>query len=107
MVYNDITEEKKEMEEVLAARRYVRYDRPAEPDPHLNDGSLLYGHQANPAYVQMSGYARDRIMGMSLRDVKIREQKGEGAKVAIQRDAGHSAKSRWNSPAAPRFSNST
>ncbi len=43
--------------------------------------------QANAAYVQMSGYAQDQIMGMSLRDIKILEQKGEGAKVAIQNRA--------------------
>ena len=39
---------------------------------------------ANPAYVQMSGYTLDRITGMNLRDVKIHEQKGEGAGLAIR-----------------------
>ena len=33
----------------------------------------------------MSGIPRDRVIGMSLREVKILEQKGEGARVAIEK----------------------
>jgi methyl-accepting chemotaxis protein len=41
--------------------------------------------EANAAYAKMSGMSRDRVIGMSLREVKILEQKGEGAKVAIEK----------------------
>jgi methyl-accepting chemotaxis protein len=41
--------------------------------------------EANAAYAKMSGIPRDRVIGMNLREVKILEQKGEGAKVAIEK----------------------
>jgi methyl-accepting chemotaxis protein len=40
--------------------------------------------EANTAYLQMSGMDKKSVIGMSLRSVKVLEQKGEGAKVAIQ-----------------------
>jgi methyl-accepting chemotaxis protein len=39
--------------------------------------------EVNAAYLSMSGLAKERVMGMNLREIKILEQKGEGAKVAI------------------------
>jgi len=41
--------------------------------------------EANAAYIEMSGIPRYRIVGMSLREIKILEQKGEGAKVAVEK----------------------
>ena len=84
VVYNDITEERKEMEEVLAARRTSDTIVQQNPIPLLMTDRSFKVISANPAYVQMSGYTLDRITGMNLRDVKIREQKGEGAGVAIR-----------------------
>ncbi len=84
VVYNDITEERKEMEEVLAARRTSETIVQQNPIPLLMTDRSFKVISANPAYVQMSGYALDRITGMNLRDVKIREQKGEGAGLAIR-----------------------
>jgi len=84
VVYNDITEEKNEMDEVLAAKNVSETIVQQNPMPILMTDRSFTIIKANPAYVQMSGYTLDRLTGMSLREVKILEQKGEGAKVAIE-----------------------
>jgi methyl-accepting chemotaxis protein len=84
VVYNDITDEKKEMDEVIAARRMSETIVQQNPIPILMADRSFTVIQANAAYAQMSGYTKDQVVGMNLRDIKILEQKGEGAKVAIQ-----------------------
>jgi methyl-accepting chemotaxis protein len=84
VVYNDITEERKEMEEVLAARRMSDTIVQQNPIPILMADRSFRIITANPAYEKMSGYPLDQVTGMNLRDIKIREQKGEGAGVAIK-----------------------
>ncbi len=84
VVYNDITEEKKEMDEVLAARRMSETIVQQNPIPILMADRSFRIITANAAYEKMSGYPLDRIAGMNLRDIKIREQKGEGAGLAIR-----------------------
>ncbi|MFA6363737.1 methyl-accepting chemotaxis protein [Methanoregula sp.] len=84
VIYNDITEEKKEMDEISAARRMSETVVQQNPMPILMTDRSFTILKANAAYIQMSGYAQEKVVGMSLRDVKILEQKGEGAKVAIQ-----------------------
>src|SRR5208283_1776631 len=84
IVYNDITEERKEMEEVLAARRMSETMVQQNPIPILMADRSFKIITANPAYEKMSGFPLDRINGMNLRDIKILEQKGEGDGVAIK-----------------------
>ncbi|HPS23920.1 MAG TPA: PAS domain-containing methyl-accepting chemotaxis protein [Methanoregulaceae archaeon] len=84
VVYNDITEEMKEMEDVIAARHTSESIIQQNPIPMLMADRSFTITLANPAYIQMSGFPQETIRGMSLRDIKIRDQKGEGAKVAIQ-----------------------
>lgn len=84
VVYNDVTEERKEMEEVVAARRMAETIVQQNPIPILMADRAFTIISANAAYIRMSGYPQDQIVGMSLRGIKILEQKGEGAKVAIQ-----------------------
>jgi methyl-accepting chemotaxis protein len=84
VVYNDITEVKKEMDEVTAARRMSETIVQQNPIPILMTDRSFTVIKANAAYATMSGYAQEKIVGMSLRDIRILEQKGEGAKVAIQ-----------------------
>jgi len=84
VVYNDITGERKEMEEVLSARRMSETIIRENPIPLLTADRSFMVISANPAYEKMSGYSLDRITGMNLRDIKILEQKGEGAGVAIR-----------------------
>jgi methyl-accepting chemotaxis protein len=54
------------------------------PVPMLVTTPDFFIVETNTAYVQMSGYEREQIMGMSLHDVKILAQSGEGAKVAVR-----------------------
>ena len=107
IVYNDITEEKKEMEEVLAARNMSDTIVEQNPVPILMTDRSFTIIKANAAYVKMSGYTQDRVIGLSLRNVKILEQKGEGAKVAIQTKRRAFGEVTVESPAAPISSNST
>jgi|GEM_PF-427472 PAS domain S-box len=84
IVYNDVTDERREMEEVVAARQISDTLIRENPIPMLMADRSFTVTLANPAYTKMSGYTQDAIKGMNLREVKILEQKGEGAKVAIQ-----------------------
>ena len=84
IVYTDVTEERKEMEDVLAARRTAETIIQQNPIPILMADANFRVISANPAYIQMSGYPQEKIAGMNLREIKVLEQKGEGAKVAIQ-----------------------
>ena len=72
------------MDEVTAARRMSETIVQQNPIPILMTDRSFTVIKANAAYATMSGYAQEKIVGMSLRDIKILEQKGEGAKVAIQ-----------------------
>jgi len=84
IVYNDVTDERREMEEVVAARQISDTIIQENPIPMLMADRSFTVTLANPSYLKMSGYTQDAIRGMNLREIKIREQKGEGAKVAIQ-----------------------
>ena len=84
IVYNDVTDERREMDEVVAARQISDTIIQENPIPMLMADRSFTITRANPAYLKMSGYTQDAIRGMNLREIKIREQKGEGAKVAIQ-----------------------
>ncbi len=83
IVYNDVTEERKKMDEIVALHQMADTIVQQNPIPILMTTPKFVVEQANAAYVQMSGYERDRIMGMSLHEVKILAQSGEGAKVAV------------------------
>jgi methyl-accepting chemotaxis protein len=85
IVYNDVTEDRKKMDEITALHRTADTIVQQNPIPILitNPGFVVV--EANAAYAKMSGMSRDRVIGMSLREVKILEQKGEGAKVAIEK----------------------
>ncbi|MFA5221486.1 MAG: methyl-accepting chemotaxis protein [Methanoregula sp.] len=83
IVYNDVTEERKKMDEIVALHQMADTIVQENPIPILMTTPKFIIEQANTAYVRMSGFERDRIAGMSLHDVKILAQSGEGAKVAI------------------------
>ncbi|HNX17676.1 MAG TPA: methyl-accepting chemotaxis protein [Methanoregula sp.] len=84
VVYNDVTQERTEMDKVVAAQRISDMIVRQNPMPILMTDRSFIVISANPAYTQMSGYSQDKIVGMNLRGIKVREQKGEGAKVAIE-----------------------
>jgi methyl-accepting chemotaxis protein len=83
-VYNDITSKKTKNEEIEQLK--IRSDTIIQqnPIPLLMTDAGFVVIEANPAYATMSGIPRDRIIGMNIREIKILEQKGEGAKVAVR-----------------------
>ena len=85
VVYNDITEDRRQMEEITNLHRTADTIVQQNPIPMLMTDPGFVVVEANAAYVTMSGIPRDRVIGMSLREVKILEQKGEGARVAVEK----------------------
>jgi methyl-accepting chemotaxis protein len=85
IVYNDITEDRRKMDEITELHRTSETIVQQNPIPMLMTNPNFTVIEANAAYAKMSGIPRDRVIGMSLREVKILEQKGEGARVAIER----------------------
>ena len=85
VVYNDITEDRRQIDEITKLHRMSDTIVQQNPIPILmtNPGFTIV--EANTAYVKMSGIPRNRVIGMSLREVKVLEQKGEGARVAIEK----------------------
>ena len=84
-VYNDITAQKKRGEEIEQLRHRSETIVQQNPIPILMTNPDFVVVEVNAAYVKMSGIPHDRVMGMSIREIKILEQKGEGARVAIEK----------------------
>ena len=84
-VYNDITAQKKRGEEIEQLRQRSETIVQQNPIPILMTNPDFVVVEVNAAYVKMSGIPHDRVMGMSIREIKILEQKGEGARVAIEK----------------------
>ncbi|MFY9800398.1 MAG: PAS domain-containing methyl-accepting chemotaxis protein, partial [Methanoregula sp.] len=82
-VYSDITSQKKRNEEIEQLRQRSETIVQQNPIPMLMTTTDFIVVEVNSAYTKMSGIPLNRVMGMSLRDVKILEQKGDGARVAI------------------------
>ena len=85
IVYNDVTEDRRQMDEITELQRTSETIVQQNPIPMLMTNPGFVVIEANAAYAKMSGIPRDRVIGMSLREVKILEQRGEGAKVAIEK----------------------
>jgi methyl-accepting chemotaxis protein len=85
IIYNDVTEDRRQMDEITELHRTSDTIVQQNPIPMLMTNPVFIVIEANEAYAKMSGISRDRVIGMSLRDVKILEQKGEGARVAIEK----------------------
>ncbi len=84
-VYNDTTAQKKKNDENEQLRQRSDTIVQQNPIPMLMTDAGFSVVEANAAYAKMSGMPRDRVIGMSLREVKILEQKGEGARVALEK----------------------
>jgi methyl-accepting chemotaxis protein len=83
IVYNDVTEDRRSMEEIKELHRTSDTIVQQNPVPMLMTDARFVVTEVNAAYLTMSGLARERVVGMTLREIKILEQKGEGAKVAV------------------------
>ncbi|WP_321508554.1 PAS domain-containing methyl-accepting chemotaxis protein [uncultured Methanoregula sp.] len=84
IVYNDITDDRRQMEEIRLLQQTSNTIVQQNPIPILMTNSAFVVSEANEAYAKMSGISRDRIIGMNLREIKILKQNGDGAKVAIE-----------------------
>ena len=82
-VYNEITAQKKRSVEIEQLKQRSETIVQQNPIPMLMTNTDFVVIEANAAYGKMSGISREKVIGTSLRDVKILEQKGDGAKVAI------------------------
>ena len=82
VVYNDVTEDRRSMDEIKELHRTADTIVQQNPVPMLMTNAGFIVTEVNAAYLSMSGFARDRVMGMNLREIRVLEQKGEGAKVA-------------------------
>lgn len=83
IVYNDVTEDRRAMDEIKVLHQTSDTIVQQNPVPMLMTTAGFVVTEVNAAYLTMSGLTRERVMGMNLREIKIMEQKGEGAKVAI------------------------
>ncbi len=104
IVYNDITEERKKLDEInalLASQQKSQQDlqKKMEEVATLKQRSDIIVKQnpmpimlmdtgfkilmVNEAYITLTGLSKDRLLGMSARDFKISSQKGEGLKKVV------------------------
>jgi methyl-accepting chemotaxis protein len=83
-VWVDFTEQHTKMEEIVELQRRAETIIQENPMPMIVANPQLKITVANEAYLKMSGISKDRILSMSLRDFKIRAQKGEGLKQVMQ-----------------------
>jgi methyl-accepting chemotaxis protein len=90
-VYNEVTAQRKsqqdlqkKMEEValLKLRSDIIVNQNPMPIMLMNTGFKII--MVNDAYISLTGLARERLIGMSAKDFKILEQKGEGLKKVLQ-----------------------
>ena len=84
IVYNDITDDRRQMEEIKELHKTADTIVQQNPIPMLMTNPEFVVVEANESFARMSGMSRDTVVGMSVREIKILEQKGEGAKVAVQ-----------------------
>jgi methyl-accepting chemotaxis protein len=76
-VYNEITAQKKRNKEIEQLRQRSETIVQQNPIPMLMTNPDFVIIEANTAYGKMSGIPREKVIGTSLREVKILEQKGE------------------------------
>ena len=104
IVYNDITEERKKLEEIntlvanqqksqqelqkkmeevatLEQRSDIIVKQNPMPIMLMDTGFKIL--MVNEAYITLTGLSRDRLLGMSAKDFKITSQKGEGLKKVV------------------------
>jgi methyl-accepting chemotaxis protein len=90
-VYNEITEKKKaqaeldqKMAEISALKMRSDIIVKQNPMPIMLMDPKFTILMTNDAYIDLTGYPKEKLVGMSARDFKILEQKGEGLRTVIQ-----------------------
>jgi methyl-accepting chemotaxis protein len=90
-VYNDVTAQRKsqqdlqkKMDEVALLKLRSDIIVNQNPMPIMLMNTLFKIIMVNDAYISLTGLSRERLLGMSAKDFKILEQKGEGLKKVLQ-----------------------
>jgi methyl-accepting chemotaxis protein len=88
VVYNDITEEKAHMDEIKALQQRSTSIVEENPypiilvDPQMNITSL------NRAFLELSGYSRERVTSLSLKDFKYKKSTGGKMEDVLRKKEG-------------------
>ncbi|MDH7593609.1 MAG: PAS domain-containing methyl-accepting chemotaxis protein [Methanomicrobiales archaeon] len=90
-IFNDITRQRegeweiqKQMERIKSLQKRSETIVQLNPMPILLIDTSFKVVVSNDAFISMSGIKKEAILGMSVRDFKVLEQKGEGLKQVIQ-----------------------
>ncbi len=84
VVYNDITADRKQVDEITELHRTADAIIQQNPIPLLMTNTSFVVVQSNAAYSGLSGIPRENVIGMNLRDIRVLSQTGEGARFAIE-----------------------
>ena len=82
-VYNDITEQTKQVTEIKELQQRTDslvFDNPIPIIQYNTDFQISFG---NKAFEELTGYTRERFLGMNLSELKIISMDGTGSKAAI------------------------
>lgn len=87
IVYNDITEECREMDEVERLQKRSEVIVQENPFAILLTDPKYHIIEANPAFLAMSGFIRQKIISMTLSDIKVLSKDGDGVGDAVEKRA--------------------
>jgi methyl-accepting chemotaxis protein len=83
IVYNDITEERRKLDEVATLKQRADIIVKQNPMPIVLMNPAFKILMVNEAYISLTGLSKDRLVGMSAKDFRITSQKGEGLKKVV------------------------
>jgi len=83
IVYNDITEERRKLDEVATLKQRADIIVKQNPMPIMLMNPEFKIIMVNEAYVSLTGLSKDRLVGMSAKDFRIKSQKGDGLKKVV------------------------
>jgi methyl-accepting chemotaxis protein len=77
-IYVDVTEQREKMEEVLQLQRHSDAVVHNNPVPMLLTDPAMNVLDMNQAFLDLSGYSREQILRMNIRDFDVRDIQGDG-----------------------------
>lgn len=83
IVYNDITEERRKLDEVATLKQRADIIVKQNPMPIMLMNPEFKILMVNEAYIELTGLSKDRLVGMSAKDFRIKSQKGDGLKKVV------------------------
>ncbi len=83
-VYNDITDARKEMQEIIELRENAETIINENPYPILVWDTDLKIEKVNPAFLEVSGFTQEDARVLSMRDLKYVQHKGKSIEYVIK-----------------------